>query len=180
LKKILLLSDTHGKIDDFINAQLKVCDEVWHAGDLGGGNEIDQHFLSAGKPFRAVWGNIDSQERRLVYPEIASFTVEGVQVLMTHRGGFPGKYAAGVKELITRYRPTLFICGHSHILRIMHDKEFGLLFINPGAAGVEGFHKVRTMVRFTVSQGKVGDVELVETDRSIRGNSGLPGKQKNL
>ncbi len=180
MKKILLLSDTHGKVDDFINAQLQVCDEVWHAGDLGGGNEIDQHFLSAGKPFRAVWGNIDSQERRLVYPEIARFTIEGVKVLMTHIGGFPGKYAPGIKKLIMEYRPTLFICGHSHILRIMHDREFGLLFINPGAAGIEGFHKVRTMVRFTVSEGKIGTVEVLEMDRSVKGNSSLLGKQKNL
>lgn len=163
MKKILLLSDTHSYIDDTILKHVKNADEVWHAGDIGDLNVTDQ--IQKLKPLRAVWGNIDSDKARAEFPEHNRFTVEGVDVWITHIGGYPGRYNIRVREVIKANPPKLFICGHSHILKVMPDKKLGLLHINPGAIGIHGFHKVRTMLRFTVDNGKIDNLEVIQYDR---------------
>ncbi|WP_336066283.1 metallophosphoesterase family protein [Mesoflavibacter sp. CH_XMU1404-2] len=163
MKKILLLSDTHSYIDDTILKHVKNADEVWHAGDIGDLNVTDQ--IQKLKPLRAVWGNIDGDKARVEFPEHNRFTVEGVDVWITHIGGYPGRYNIRVREVIKANPPKLFICGHSHILKVMPDKKLGLLHINPGAIGIHGFHKVRTMLRFTVDNGKIDNLEVIQYDR---------------
>ena len=135
-------------------------DEVWHAGDLGNLKVMDE--LSTLKPLRAVYGNIDGQQVRLQAPEYLSFTAEGVKVLMIHIGGSPGRYVKRAKILIEQHHPDVFICGHSHILKVMQDHQNKHLHMNPGAAGIAGFHKIRTMLRFTLDKGKVSDLEAIE------------------
>lgn len=163
MKKILLLSDTHSYIDDTILKHVKNADEVWHAGDIGDLNVTDQ--IQKLKPLRAVWGNIDGDKARVEFPEHNRFTVEGVDVWITHIGGYPGRYNIRVREAIKANPPKLFICGHSHILKVMPDKKLGLLHINPGAIGIHGFHKVRTMLRFTIDNGKIDNLEVIQYDR---------------
>ena len=163
MKKILLLSDTHSYIDDTILKHVKNADEVWHAGDIGDLNVTDQ--IQKLKPLRAVWGNIDGDKARVEFPEHNRFTVEGVDVWITHIGGYPGRYNIRVRDAIKANPPKLFICGHSHILKVMPDKKLGLLHINPGAIGIHGFHKVRTMLRFTVDNGKIDNLEVIQYDR---------------
>ena len=163
MKKILLLSDTHSYIDDTILKHVKNADEVWHAGDIGDLNVTDQ--IQKLKPLRAVWGNIDGDKARVEFPEHNRFTIEGVDVWITHIGGYPGRYNIRVREVIKANPPKLFICGHSHILKVMPDKKLGLLHINPGAIGIHGFHKVRTMLRFTVDNGKIDNLEVIQYDR---------------
>ena len=163
MKKILLLSDTHSYIDDTILKHIKNADEVWHAGDIGDLNVTDQ--IQKLKPLRAVWGNIDSDKARAEFPEHNRFTVEGVDVWITHIGGYPGRYNIRVRDAIKANPPKLFICGHSHILKVMPDKKLGLLHINPGAIGIHGFHKVRTMLRFTIDNGKIDNLEVIQYDR---------------
>lgn len=158
--KILLLSDTHGYLDEAILDHAKAADEIWHAGDIGT-DEVAE-TLSKIKPFRAVYGNIDGQSLRLQYPIDNRFTVDGLEVWMTHIGGYPGHFEKRVREILMVQPPQLFICGHSHILRVMRDPKYNVLCMNPGAAGVHGFHKIRTMIRFSVSQGKVINPEVIE------------------
>lgn len=158
--KIGLLSDTHGYWDEKYVQYFEACDEIWHAGDIGS-LEVAQR-LAAFRPFRAVYGNIDGQELRQVYPQTLRFTVEGAEVLMKHIGGYPGNYDPSVKGSILVRPPKLFISGHSHILKVKYDKTLGMLHINPGAAGKYGFHQVRTMVRFAVEQGEFKDLEVIE------------------
>lgn len=160
MKKILLLSDTHGYLDDSILEHVKAADEVWHAGDIGTVNVSDQ--ISKIKPLKGVYGNIDDHVIRKIFPLTNIFECEGLKVSMIHIGGYPGRYAATVKEFIKQSNPQLFICGHSHILRVMRDPQFNLLHMNPGAAGIHGFHKVRTMIRFKVESAKIKDVEVIE------------------
>ena len=160
MKKILLLSDTHGCFDSKISNYVNQADEVWHAGDIGKLEVLDS--LTALKPSRAVYGNIDGDKVRLQAPEVLSFNCEGVNVLIMHIAGYPGRYTPQAKRLISQYKPKLFICGHSHILKVIQDKKMGHLHINPGAAGISGFHKVRTMLRFEVSQGKIQNLEAIE------------------
>lgn len=160
MKKILLLSDTHGYLDDAILEHVKDADEVWHAGDIGTVNVSDQ--ISKIKPLKGVYGNIDDHVIRKIFPLTNIFECEGLKVSMIHIGGYPGRYAATVKEFIKQSNPQLFICGHSHILRVMRDPQFNLLHMNPGAAGIHGFHKVRTMIRFKVESAKIKDVEVIE------------------
>ena len=160
MKKILLLSDTHTCIDDKILKYVRQADEVWHAGDIGNTQVTDT--IKQIKPLRAVYGNIDGGELRKEFNETEIFTVEGVKVLMTHIGGYPGRYAKGIRELIRIHRPKLFISGHSHILKVMYDKQNDLLHMNPGAAGKKGFHKVRTMLRFVLDKGEIKDLEVIE------------------
>lgn len=160
MKKILLLSDTHGYLDDSILEHVKAADEVWHAGDIGTVNVSDQ--ISKIKPLKGVYGNIDDHVIRKIFPLTNIFECEGLKVSMIHIGGYPGRYAATVKEFIKQSNPELFICGHSHILRVMRDPQFNLLHMNPGAAGIHGFHKVRTMIRFKVESAKIKDVEVIE------------------
>lgn len=140
---------------------MRQADEVWHAGDFG--NLKTSDTLSALKPLRGVYGNIDGHEVRAVHPLHQKFYCEEVKVWMTHIGGYPGHYAPSIKEEIKIYRPDLFICGHSHILKIMPDKNIqGLLHINPGAAGIHGFHHVRTMVMFTIDRKTIKELDVVE------------------
>ena len=163
MKKILLLSDTHGYIDDHIMEYVNVADEVWHAGDIGSVEVTDT--ISNIKPLRAVYGNIDSAELRTSFPKELVFACEGAMVFMTHVGGRPGRYSKGISQQIKSLKPKIFICGHSHILTIQFDKTHQVLFINPGAIGKQGFHKVRTMVRFELSKGKIKKMEVIEVKR---------------
>lgn len=160
MKKIGLLSDTHSYLDPTIFEHFAEVDEVWHAGDIGEAEVADR--LEAFKPFRCVFGNIDATDLRRRFPEDLRFTLEGLDVWITHIGGYPGRYDKRVREKIRENPPGLFICGHSHILKIMPDKKLGLLHINPGACGNHGFHKVKTIVRFTIEEGKIKDLEIVE------------------
>ncbi|HEY4538512.1 MAG TPA: metallophosphoesterase family protein [Faecalibacter sp.] len=160
MKKILLLSDTHSYMDDRILDYAQNADEIWHAGDIGDLKIMDE--LEKIKPVRAVYGNIDDQTVRSVYPLNNRFTIEGVDVWITHIGGYPGKYNPKIKQEIIANPPKVFICGHSHILKVMPDKELGLIHLNPGAVGKHGFHQVRTMLRFEVNQGKLENLEVIE------------------
>ncbi|SEQ87161.1 hypothetical protein SAMN05421824_2557 [Hyunsoonleella jejuensis] len=163
MTKILLLSDTHGYIDNDILKYVKQADEVWHAGDIGDLKVTDA--IKALKPLRGVYGNIDSTEIRSEFPEHNRFTCEEVDVWMTHIGGYPPKYNMRVAEAIKANPPRLFICGHSHILKVMPDKKLNLIHMNPGAVGKHGFHKVRTMLRFTIDGKTIDNLEVVEFKR---------------
>lgn len=158
--KIGLLSDTHGYLDDQILKHLSTCDEIWHAGDFGSINISSA--LSKIKPLRGVYGNIDDSSLRAVHPKNLRFYCNGLLVYMTHIGGYPGRYSPEVKKEITADPPGLFICGHSHILKVMPDKNHQLLHINPGAAGKHGFHQVRTLVTFEIQEGKIKALQVVE------------------
>ncbi len=160
MKKILLLSDTHSHIDDTILKYVAQADEVWHAGDIGDLRVTDT--LQKCKPLRAVFGNIDDDKARMEFPLNNRFWCEGVDVLITHIGGYPGKYAPAIRQELALNPPKLFICGHSHILKVMFDKKYNLLHMNPGAAGISGFHQVRTMLRFVIDGDQVKDLEIVE------------------
>lgn len=160
MKKIGLLSDTHSHWDEKYVVYFNECDEIWHAGDIGS-MKIAQKFETF-KPFRAVYGNIDGQDLRQKYPEINRFTVEGVDVLMTHIGGYPGRYDPRIKDALFANPPQLFIAGHSHILKVMFDKKIQTLYMNPGAAGIYGFHQVRTLLRFVLDKGDIRDLEVIE------------------
>lgn len=160
MKRIGLLSDTHGYWDERYARYFAECDEVWHAGDIGSLVVADK--FEAFRPFRAVRGNIDGGEIRLRYPEVNRFTIEGADVLIKHIGGYPGNYDASIRGTLLSKPPTLFISGHSHILKVKHDRAINTLHINPGAAGIHGFHKVRTLVRFTVDKGVFGNLEVIE------------------
>jgi len=165
VKKILLLSDTHSYIDAQIVKFVKQADEVWHVGDIGNLDVTDT--LQKLKPLRAVYGNIDDANARLEFPLDNKFTIENVSVWMTHIGGYPNRYNIRIKEEIKKKSPTLFISGHSHILKVQFDKKLNLLHLNPGAAGNHGFHKVRTMLRFVIDNDKIKDLEIIEL--AIRG-----------
>lgn len=165
MKKIGLLSDTHGWLNPKVFEFFKDCDEIWHVGDIGSTDVADS--LSSFKPLRAVYGNIDDQKIRLMFPRINIFTIEGVKVMMTHIGGYPNHYEPVIKELIIKEKPNIFISGHSHILKVMNDKELHLLHINPGAAGNSGFHKVITMLRFQIDGDNISNMELYEMNRHI-------------
>lgn len=158
--KILLLSDTHGHMDKSILKYAAHADEIWHAGDIGNLEVMDA--LMAVKPLRAVHGNIDDHIIQKEYPENNRFMCEGVDVWITHIGGYPGSYNVRIRDEIRRNPPKLFICGHSHILKVMYDKKLGLLHMNPGACGKHGFHQVRTMLRFVIDGDKISDLEVIE------------------
>ena len=160
LKKILLLSDTHGHIDDKILKYVNLADEVWHAGDIGNIEVTD--ILQKYKPLRAVFGNIDDAKARADFPLHNRFMCEGVDVWITHIGGYPGKYNPNIREELKNNPPKLFICGHSHILKVQFDKKLNLLHMNPGAAGISGFHVIRTMLRFSINEDKIQDLEIIE------------------
>ncbi|MBT9393762.1 metallophosphatase family protein [Hymenobacter sp. NST-14] len=160
MKKIGLLSDTHGYLDARICHHLRDCDEIWHAGDFGTAAVVEE--LAALAPLRGVYGNIDGHDVRLTQPLVQHFEVEGLRVLMTHIGGYPGHYSPAARALVAEHRPGLFISGHSHILKVMPDPARQLLHLNPGAAGRHGFHKVRTLLRFEVANGRVQHLQAVE------------------
>lgn len=158
--RIGLLSDTHGFLDPKIFNHFKECDEIWHAGDFGNQEVSDQ--LSSFLKLRGVYGNIDGKEIRQIHPAEQHFLCEGIKVYMTHIGGYPGSYFPEAGKKIKSGMPGLFICGHSHILKVMEDKKYHLLHMNPGAAGKHGFHKFRTILRFTIMKDKVTDLEAIE------------------
>ena len=160
MKKITLLSDTHGHMDAAIVKHCRWADEIWHAGDIGTTAVTDQ--LKTLGPLRAVFGNIDGQQLRLEFPENQLFWCEDVKVVMTHIGGYPPKYNARVKALLVEEQPQLYICGHSHILKAMPDKQRQLLHLNPGAAGKQGFHQMCTMMRFCIDGKKIQNLEVIE------------------
>jgi len=165
LKKILLLSDTHGFIDDQILKFVKLTDEVWHAGDIGDIKVTDT--IKNLKPLRAVFGNIDNSEIRVEFPLNNRFSIEGVDVWITHIGGYPHRYSSSVKEEIQKNPPDVFISGHSHILKVMPDKKLDLLHLNPGAVGKHGMHQIRTMLRFEINNGKVENLEIIELEKRV-------------
>ena len=160
MKKILLLSDTHSYIDDNILKYVKQADEVWHAGDIGNLEVTDT--IKALKPLKAVYGNIDDAKTRMEFPEHNRFMCENVDVWITHIGGYPGRYDPRIKTEIYKNPPKIFICGHSHILKVMPDKKLNLLHLNPGAIGKQGFQQVRTMLRFTILGDKIDNLEVIE------------------
>ena len=161
MKKIGLLSDTHNWWDEKFAKYFSDCDEIWHAGDIGS-MELALKFEALGKPFRAVYGNIDDSRVRAAYPETLRFTLEGVDVFMIHIGGSPGRYERKVQSILLMNPPQLFITGHSHILKVIFDKKINGLFINPGAAGKYGIHKVRTLLKFNLSEGNISDLDIIE------------------
>ena len=160
MKKILLLSDTHDRLDKKIISYIAKSDQVWHAGDIGSSRVLDN--LSKLKPLRAVYGNIDGHQVRLQLPEVLFFDCEGISVLMIHIAGYPGRYNSKTRDLIIKYRHKLLISGLSHIIIVMQDKKNNHLHINPGAAGISGFHKIRTMLRFVIDNGKIQNLEAIE------------------
>jgi uncharacterized protein len=162
--KIGCLSDTHGFYDERLESFFSSCEEIWHAGDIGSMDVAER--LSSDKPFKAVHGNIDNYAIRRIYPAHQRFTCQGVDVWITHIGGYPGKYDNDIRDQMVLSPPGLFICGHSHILKIMNDEKLGLLHINPGAAGRSGFHKVQTAVRFVIDGGRIKDLEIAELIKS--------------
>jgi putative phosphoesterase len=159
--KIGLISDTHGYLDKKVFSYFEQCDEIWHAGDIGTLEVAEQ--LAQFKPLKAVWGNIDGKEIRNCYPEHQHFSCGGLKVWMTHIGGKPPRYSKGIRPLLLEYQPHIFVCGHSHILRVMTDEKLNrLLYLNPGAAGVQGFHKIRTLLRFDIAEGKISNMQAIE------------------
>ena len=170
MQKILLLSDTHGFLDRKIKNYILNSDQVWHAGDIGDIKVLND--LASLKPVKSVYGNIDGQEVRLQTTEVNSFNCEGVSVLMLHIAGYPGRYNLMARKLINNYKPKLLICGHSHILKVIYDKKNRHLHLNPGAAGIYGFHKIRTMLRFEINKGKIDNLEAIELGpRSVLSNT---------
>ncbi|MEM8908610.1 MAG: metallophosphoesterase family protein [Bacteroidota bacterium] len=163
MTRIGLLSDTHSHLDPLIFDYFADCDELWHAGDIGNMELVER--LEAFKPLRAVYGNIDGQQIRRAFPLNLRFNCEGLEVFMTHIGGYPGRYTKRVRALLQNNPPDLYICGHSHILKVMPDPQLQLLHINPGACGVHGFHKEKTIVRFSIEAGKIENLEVVNLGR---------------
>lgn len=160
MTRIGLISDTHSFLDEAVFKHFDNCDEIWHAGDFG--NVAIAEKLSAFKPLKGVYGNIDGYDIRSLYPELLRWKCEDVDVVMCHIGGYPGKYTPIIREQMKAAPPKLFISGHSHILKVIFDKQYDCLHINPGAAGREGWHKLRTVVRFVIEGKEMKDCEVVE------------------
>lgn len=164
MKYIGLISDTHGVFDEPFREFLAPVDEVWHAGDFGAGMDLVEQ-LAEFKPLVGVAGNCDNFNLRYIHPMHRFFECEGLKILMTHIGGYPGRYDVRAKELIDKYKPDIFVCGHSHILKVVRDPKRDMLVINPGAAGIQGFHIMRTALRFKLEAGKIHSMEVFELDR---------------
>lgn len=159
--KILLLSDTHGHLDEAILEHVRAADEVWHAGDIGPDGVLER--LQAERPLRVVYGNIDDARLRREIPLDLFFEVEGLHIYMTHIGGYPGRYSPHARQQLDLHdKLDLFVCGHSHILKVMPDRKRGLLHMNPGACGIQGFHQIRTMLRFEIEAGKILNLSALE------------------
>ena len=174
MTRVGLISDTHNYLDDAVFKHFDKCDEVWHAGDFGTAMVSDK--LKAFRPLRGVYGNIDGQDIRLEFPEKLRFTCEGVNVLMTHIGGYPGHYAPTIRPELYSNPPQLFVCGHSHILKVIHDDKIKCLHMNPGAAGNHGWHKVRTLIRFVIDGKEMRQCEVIELGpRGLPHGSGVSG-----
>jgi uncharacterized protein len=164
MRYIGLLSDTHSHFDDGLAAFFKPVDEIWHAGDFG--NLETAQKIAKLKPLKGVYGNCDDTKIREYHPYIQLFQCENVKVLMMHIGGYPGRYDFKALQLIEAHRPNLFVCGHSHILKIINDKKYNMLTINPGAAGLQGFHLVRTALRFRIDGERIYDMEVGEWEKN--------------
>ncbi len=160
MKRIGLLSDTHAHWDECYAEYFASCDEIWHAGDIGSIELVEKLWDIC--PLRAVYGNVDGGDLRRIFTPVLRWNCEGADVLMTHIGGYPGRYAPNILPMLQKHPPSLFISGHSHILKVKYDDKFGLLHINPGAAGLQGWQTVRTLVRFTVDRGGFSDLEVIE------------------
>lgn len=160
MTRIGLLSDTHGWLDEAVFKHFEACDEIWHAGDFGTIAVADT--LAAFKPLRGVYGNIDGKDIRAGFPEHLRFDCEAVDVWITHIGGYPGHYSPQIRKDIQRNPPKLFISGHSHILKVMYDQQLQCLHLNPGAAGKQGWHKVRTLLRFSIDDNRIDNLEVIE------------------
>ncbi|MFN3939026.1 MAG: metallophosphoesterase family protein [Chitinophagales bacterium] len=163
--KILLLSDTHGYIDERILHYATHADEVWHAGDFG--NETVAEKIQKTKPLQGVYGNIDGQKIRQMFPLDNRFTRNGLDIWITHIGGYPGRYEKRVRDVLQINPPNIFVCGHSHILKVMHDTKYNMLTLNPGAAGRNGFHQMRTMLQFEINNGKPENLSVIELGRRV-------------
>ena len=161
MRRIGVLSDTHGVVPKQVYTFFKDCDELWHAGDMGRGVYEE---LSRFKTLHAVYGNMDDYDLRYQVPGSDLFTCDGLKVLLTHIGGWPGHYPPAILKILQHDKPDIFVCGHSHILKVMYDHELNLLHINPGAAGRQGWHKVSTLVRFTID-GTPKDLEVLDFDK---------------
>ena len=159
-----LISDTHGVFSQEFKDFLAPVDQIWHAGDFGGGMDLAKEIASF-KPLLGVAGNCDNYNLRYEHPIYRFFECEGLKVLMTHVGGYPGKYSYSVRQLIEELRPDVFVCGHSHILKVVRDQKYDMMVINPGAAGIQGFHLVRTALRFQINAGRIEKMEVFELDR---------------
>jgi len=164
MTKIGILSDTHHYFDEKLRTFFAEVDEIWHAGDIG--SIVLANEIAAFKPLRAVSGNVDGTDVRIAYPMRQRFELEGVDVFMTHIGGYPGHYEPTVRQVLQTHPPKLFIAGHSHILKVMYDKTYSVLHINPGAAGIYGFHAVRTAVRLVLDNGNIRDLEVGEWSKN--------------
>lgn len=173
MRRIGLLSDTHGDIPESLFSFFGTCDEIWHAGDIG--NAATAQRLAGFRPLKAVFGNIDGQDIRISTPGKLRFFCEEVEVLMTHIGGYPGHYDPRIREELRERPPKLFICGHSHILKVIYDKKLDLLHLNPGAAGSKGFHKFRTALRFVIDGADIREMEIWQSER-LSSPSGPPGE----
>lgn len=160
MKKIVLISDTHGFIDKNILKYCSNADEIWHAGDWG--PEVNSELEKLKKPIRGVYGNIDGNELRAIYPKTNIFELENTKIAITHIAGYPTKYTGETKELLKKEKPDVIICGHSHILRVIKDTSYNCIYINPGAAGIYGFHKIRTLIIFKIEHGKLFDMNVIE------------------
>jgi len=160
MTRIGIISDTHGFLDEAVFKHFEYCDEVWHAGDFGNAELANK--LSSFKPTKGVFGNIDGHDIRVVYPEQLVFTCEGVKVMIRHIGGSPPKYNPETRKELQIHQPQLFISGHSHILKVMYDENIQCLHMNPGAAGKQGWHKVRTIIRFAIEGTNIRDCEVIE------------------
>ena len=168
MTRIGLISDTHGYLDDAVFKHFEACNEIWHAGDFGNIEIANDLAAKSGLTVRGVYGNIDGYDVRSVYPEKLIWNCEDVTVFMIHIGGYPGRYAPGIKQELIDAKAKLFICGHSHILKVMYDDKIGCLHMNPGAAGNQGWHKVKTIIRFAIDGANIKDCEVIEL--GIRGS----------
>lgn len=160
MKRIGLISDTHAHWDDRYAEFFTGCDEIWHLGDAGTLSILER--LAETAPVRAVYGNADGQDIRRVYPEVNTFRIEEVNVMLKHIGGYPGHYDPSIRKHFSEYKPDLLVCGHSHILKVQYDKSMNMLYINPGAAGLQGWQTVRTLIRFTIDGAQFKDMEVYE------------------
>ena len=162
MKRIGLLSDTHGFLDEQVFRHFKDCDEIWHAGDVGSIEVVSDLAARSGQTIRGVYGNIDGQDIRGLYPEQLVWTGEEVKVMMRHIGGSPPQYNPATRKELELHRPQLFVSGHSHILKVIYDKKQNCLYMNPGAAGKQGWHKMRTLIRFKIDGKEIKDCEVIE------------------
>lgn len=162
MTRIGLISDTHNYLDDAVFKHFENCNEIWHGGDFGSIGIADRLAAQSGLAVKGVWGNIDGYDVRSVYPQKLIWDCEGVKVYMTHIGGYPGRYAPGIKQELIASKAKLFICGHSHILKVMYDKAVDCLHMNPGAAGNQGWHQVKTIIRFAIDGTEIKDCEVIE------------------